>query len=59
MKELLTAQCSAVHEREDYALRFILTEQVDSSTPEFCLFETYGGSRAACAPPPWLLNPEI
>ncbi|VUC27068.1 unnamed protein product [Clonostachys rosea] len=40
MRDLLTLQCQAVHEKEDYALRFILTEQLASEAPQFCLFET-------------------
>ncbi|RFU23855.1 hypothetical protein B7463_g12486, partial [Scytalidium lignicola] len=41
VKQLLTAQCADVHENEDYALRFLVTEQIDVETPDFVLFETY------------------
>ncbi|KAI8164938.1 hypothetical protein K4K49_003322 [Colletotrichum sp. SAR 10_70] len=46
VKELLQAQCKAVHGKENYALRFILTEQIATESPEFCLFETYIGKEA-------------
>ncbi|KIY00066.1 uncharacterized protein Z520_03751 [Fonsecaea multimorphosa CBS 102226] len=41
VKELLIAQCREVHEKEDYALRFLVTEQIDVDVPELALFETY------------------
>ena len=41
VRELLTAQCQEVHEKEDYALRFLVTEQIDVEVPELILFETY------------------
>lgn len=40
LRELLNNQAKSVHEKEDYARRFIVTEQLDS-TPAFVLFETY------------------
>ncbi|KAK2780564.1 hypothetical protein CKAH01_00508 [Colletotrichum kahawae] len=46
VKELLQAQCEAVHGKENYALRFSLTEQIETESPEFCLFETYTSKEA-------------
>ncbi|KAL2801072.1 hypothetical protein BJX66DRAFT_288983 [Aspergillus keveii] len=42
MRDILRVQCATVHEREDYALRFMLTEEISAGDrPSFCLFETY------------------
>lgn len=39
--QLLVDQCREVYSKEDYALRFIMTKQVDMGNPDFILFETY------------------
>lgn len=41
VRELLTKQAKAVQEKEDYCLRFIVTEQIENGNPQFTLFETY------------------
>ncbi|KAK3192169.1 hypothetical protein K4F52_001798 [Lecanicillium sp. MT-2017a] len=46
LKQVLRAQCTAVHEKEDYALRFVVTEQINCDTPDFALFETYKSEEA-------------
>jgi len=40
VRELLNNQAKNVHEKESYAQRFIITEQLDS-VPAFFLIETY------------------
>lgn len=40
LRELLNNQAKSVHEKEDYARRFVITEQLDS-TPAFIIWETY------------------
>ncbi|SPO03570.1 uncharacterized protein DNG_06253 [Cephalotrichum gorgonifer] len=47
LRDLLTAQASIVHEKEDYALRFVVTEQIDNDVPEFIAIETYESKEAA------------
>ena len=33
--------CKDVHEKDDYTLRYIMTEQVDEQTPDISMIETY------------------
>ena len=43
MKELLAEMCKKVHEKEDYTLRYIATEQIDgenSADPDLVMIET-------------------
>jgi len=40
LRELLNNQAKSVYEKEDYARRFVITEQLDS-IPAFILWETY------------------
>ncbi|KAK5736650.1 hypothetical protein LTR17_007307 [Elasticomyces elasticus] len=47
MRELLTHMCKEVHSKEDYTLRYLMTEQVDAETPDFVMIETYKSKEAA------------
>ena len=40
MKEVLTTQAKNVHEKEDYTLRYMMTEQIDTETPDIIMIET-------------------
>lgn len=40
MKELLTQMCKDVHSKEDYTLRYMMTEQIDAETPDIVMVET-------------------
>lgn len=40
MKEVLTTQAKNVHEKEDYTLRYMMTEQIDTETPDIVMIET-------------------
>ncbi|KAK3676555.1 hypothetical protein LTR78_003831, partial [Recurvomyces mirabilis] len=46
LRKLLKDQSSQVHQKEDYAVRFLLTESLDKQNPEFWLFETYTSAEA-------------
>ncbi|KAK4958021.1 hypothetical protein LTR10_004446 [Elasticomyces elasticus] len=47
MRELLTHMCKEVHTKEDYTLRYLMTEQLDAETPDFVMIETYKSKEAA------------
>ena len=32
--------CKDVHEKEDYTLRYMMTEQIDEETPDLVMVET-------------------
>jgi hypothetical protein len=34
--------CETVHSKEDYTLRYLMTEKLDTDQPEFIMVETYG-----------------
>lgn len=36
----MATQAANTRNNEDYTLRFVVTEQINADTPEFCLFET-------------------
>ena len=40
-KELLTGMCESVHSKEDYTLRYLMTEKLDAEQPEYIMVETY------------------
>ncbi|KAK5107095.1 hypothetical protein LTR62_001879 [Meristemomyces frigidus] len=48
VRDLLKAQSSAVHQKESYAVRFLLTEKAgeNGADAEFWLFETYESMEA-------------
>jgi hypothetical protein len=39
-KELMHAICKNVHEKEDYTLRYLMTEKLGAAEPEFVMVET-------------------
>ena len=41
LKELLGGMCKDVHSKEDYTLRYMMTEQLDAETPDIVMIETY------------------
>ena len=41
MKELLGQMCQDVYSKEDYTLRYMMTEQLDVETPDIVMIETY------------------
>lgn len=41
MKEIMHEMAKNVHEKEDYTLRYIMTEQLDKETPDICMIETW------------------
>ncbi|KAH9845345.1 Dimeric alpha+beta barrel like protein [Teratosphaeria destructans] len=47
LKELLKPMCKDVHSKEDYTLRYIMTEQLDSENPDIVMIETYKDKDAA------------
>ncbi|SMR55262.1 unnamed protein product [Zymoseptoria tritici ST99CH_1A5] len=48
VKELLQGMCKDVHQKEDYTLRYIATEQIGAEgTPDIVMIETYKSKEAA------------
>ncbi|EMC91283.1 hypothetical protein BAUCODRAFT_152560 [Baudoinia panamericana UAMH 10762] len=47
MKELVAKMAKDVHEKEDYTLRYIMTEQLGVETPDIVMIETYKSKEAA------------
>lgn len=39
--------CEEVHIKEDYTLRYIMTEQLDAEVPDIVMIETYKSKEAA------------
>jgi hypothetical protein len=37
----MKSMCRAVHEKEDYTLRYLMTEKLDAKEPEYIMIETY------------------
>lgn len=40
VKELMEDLASSVHSKEDYTLRYLVTERVDGGGSDLCIFET-------------------
>jgi hypothetical protein len=40
-KELMKWMCETVHSKEDYTLRYMMTEQLNADTPTYIMIETY------------------
>ena len=43
-KELMKSMCETVHSKEDYTLRYMMTEQLNAETPTYIMVETYATS---------------
>jgi len=46
-RELMKTMCRAVHEKEDYTLRYLMTEKLHAKEPEYIMIETYQSKDAA------------
>ncbi|GIZ43318.1 hypothetical protein CKM354_000655000 [Cercospora kikuchii] len=47
LKELMADHINAVHEKEDYTPRYLMTEQLESDEPALHMFETYTSRKGA------------
>ncbi|KAK3718915.1 hypothetical protein LTR37_004831 [Vermiconidia calcicola] len=47
LRELMGKMCKDVHGKEDYTLRYMMTEQLDADTPDVVMIETYKDKSSA------------
>ncbi|KAF1824243.1 uncharacterized protein K489DRAFT_177955 [Dissoconium aciculare CBS 342.82] len=40
-RELMKSMCRSVHEKEDYTVRYLMTQKLGAKDPEFIMIETY------------------